>query len=551
MSIDLNKVLSAAEANIDLSDFVEEFKSVLLDQLNQANPPVYSPDKANPLWQAVMDTLKRKPFEAQADVVQAIATLLVKRGEQAGIINAEMGTGKTMMAIVLAAIMYYEGYKRFLTIAPPHLVYKWRREILETIPEAKVWILNGPDALAKLIQLRQGAKPHHGPEFFILGKVRMRMGFHWKLAFKRKVTGFRLQTDPETGEEERVEVSHVCCPDCYKPVLNKNKEPIATELFINLKSREKCEYCDSPLWTLMRPNGEESKELRVKLKKSLCKLPTIGPVKAKQILQKFGDEFIADMLADNMHDFINLMDENGDLIFTDRQAVRMERKMANLEFGFGEGGYQASEYIKRYLPKYFFDLLILDEAHEYKNLSSAQGQAMGVLASRVRKTVLLTGTLMGGYADDLYYLLFRALPRRMIEDGYKPNANGSFASSAMAFMRDHGVLKDIYTQREEGNHKTAKGKKTSTRSIKAPGFGPKGIHRYVIPYTIFLKLKDIGADVLPDYQEEFIDIPMTDYQQTEYKRYASILSSELKKALAKKDTPTKQGQNPKSIRQLH
>lgn len=300
-----------------------------------------------------------------------------------------------MMAIVLAAILYYEGYKRFLTIAPPHLVYKWRREILETIPEAKVWILNGPDALAKLIQLRQGAKPHNGPEFFILGKVRMRMGFHWKLAFKRKVTGFRLQTDPETGEEERVEVSYVCCPDCYKPVLNKNKEPIATELFINLKSREKCEYCDSPLWTLMRANGEESKELRVKLKKSLCKLPTIGPVKAKQILQKFGDEFIADMLADNMHDFINLMDENGDLIFTDRQAVRMERKMAHLEFGFGEGGYQTSEYIKKYLPKYFFDLLILDEAHEYKNLSSAQGQAMGVLASRVRKTVLLTGTLTG------------------------------------------------------------------------------------------------------------------------------------------------------------
>lgn len=64
----------------------------------------------------------------------------------------------------------------------------------------------------------------------------MRMGFHWKLAFKRKVIGFRLQTDLETGEEERVEVSPVCYPDCYKPVLNKNKEPITTELFINLKS---------------------------------------------------------------------------------------------------------------------------------------------------------------------------------------------------------------------------------------------------------------------------------------------------------------------------
>ena len=38
--------------------------------------------------------------------------------------------------------------------------------------------------------------------------------------------------------------------------------------------------------------------------------------------------------------------------------------MANMEFGFGEGGYQPSEFIKRYLPQGTFDLLIADEAHE-------------------------------------------------------------------------------------------------------------------------------------------------------------------------------------------
>ena len=41
---------------------------------------------------------------------------------------------------------------------------------------------------------------------------------------------------------------------------------------------------------------------------------------------------------------------------------------------------------------------------------------MGVLAAKARKTLLLTGTLMGGYGDDLFHLLFRALPGRMIED---------------------------------------------------------------------------------------------------------------------------------------
>ena len=118
---------------------------------------------------------------------------------------------------------------------------------------------------------------------------------------------------------------------------------------------------------------------------------------------------------------------------------------------------------------------------------------MGVLAAKARKTVLLTGTR--GYADDLF-LPVRILTQRMIEDGYRPNARGSMAPAAMSFMRDHGVL-DIYTERDGDSHKTARGKKLSVRTVKAPGFGPKGIHRFVLPFTVFLKLKDIGGNVRP------------------------------------------------------
>ena len=35
------------------------------------------------------------------------------------------------------------------------------------------------------------------------------------------------------------------------------------------------------------------------------------------------------------------------------------------------------------------------------------------------------------------------MPARMIEMGYRCSANGSMASSALAFMRDHGVLVDV------------------------------------------------------------------------------------------------------------
>ncbi len=79
----------------------------------------------------------------------------MNQGERAAIINGEMGTGKTIVGIALATVLNAEGYRRTLVLSPPHLVYKWRREILETVAGAKVWVLNGPDTLLKLIKLRE------------------------------------------------------------------------------------------------------------------------------------------------------------------------------------------------------------------------------------------------------------------------------------------------------------------------------------------------------------------------------------------------------------
>ncbi|WP_339417336.1 MULTISPECIES: SNF2-related protein [unclassified Pseudomonas] len=509
--------------SIDLTAFIDEFGDELLDSLNRSNPPVYA-GHINQARKRVIDELKRQPFSAQAEVIQAVAALLLDRDEQAAVINAEMGTGKTMMAIAVAAVMHKAGYRRTLVVSPPHLVYKWRREILETIPGARVWVLNGPDSLVKLLKLRdQLEEPYDGrQEFFILGRVRMRMGFHWRsVCWPRRAGGDH----------------HLAgCPDCGRILEDQEGNRITVEYFHQEERRRSCPHCHSPLWTLMRPGKAENGTRRATILKSMCRIPTIGPVRADKLLNDFGEDFLASMLIDNVSEFINLMDAQGNFIFNDRQAKRMERAMANIEFGFGEGGYQPTEFIKRYLPDGYFDLLVVDEGHEYKNSGSAQGQAMGVLAAKARKCVLLTGTLMGGYADDLFYLLFRILTRRMIEDGYRPNARGSMAPAAMSFMRDHGVLKDIYTERDNESHKTAKGKKLSVRTVKAPGFGPKGIHRFVLPFTVFLKLKDIGGNVLPAYQEEFIDIGMSAEQASAYQQLAGILTQELRQALARRDT---------------
>ncbi|HHJ1530385.1 TPA: helicase-related protein, partial [Pseudomonas aeruginosa] len=359
-------------------------------------------------------------------------------------------------------------------------------------------------------------------EFFILGRVRMRMGFHWRLAcWKKRAAGGQLLA---------------ACPDCGQVLEDLEGNLVTVEEFERGDRRRTCSSCRGALWTLIRPGKPNGGNRRATILTSMCRIPTIGPVRAERLLNDFGEDFLATMLVDNVSEFINLMDAKGNFVFSDRQAKRMERSMANIEFGFGEGGYQPTEFIKRQLPNGYFDLLVVDEGHEYKNSGSAQGQAMGVLAAKARKTVLLTGTLMGGYADDLFYLLFRILTQRMIEDGYRPNARGSMAPAAMSFMRDHGVLKDIYTERDGDSHKTARGKKLSVRTVKAPGFGPKGIHRFVLPFTVFLKLKDIGGNVLPDYQEEFVDVPMAPEQASAYQRLAATLTAELRQALARRDT---------------
>jgi hypothetical protein len=504
-----------------LSDFVTEFGDDLLDSLNRANPPVYAGLPRNHR-QRVITGLKRTLFPAQAEVVHAVAELLVDRGERAAIVNGEMGCGKTTVGIATAAVLNAEGYRRTLVLSPPHLVYKWRREIQETVAGAKVWVLNGPDTLVKLMKLReQLGVPPQGQEFFVLGRVRMRLGFHWKPAYCRR----------------RIPVGFAAaCPDCGQCITDLDGEPINPVDLDAEENRRKCAHCGSALWTLMRPRGLSSSDQSAAVLKALKRIPTIGEITAQKLMRTFGDAFLASMLGDNIHEFINLMDDRGELVFSDRQAHRMERAMAAMEFGFGEGGYQPSEFIKRYLPQGTFDLLIADEAHEYKNGGSAQGQAMGVLAAKARRTLLLTGTLMGGYGDDLFYLLFRALPARMLEDGYRPTRSGSMTAAAMAFMRDHGVLKDIYSESKGTAHKTAKGSKITVRTVKAPGFGPKGVLRCVLPFTVFLKLKDIGGNVLPPYDEEFREVAMAPDQAKAYRDLSGTLTMHLKQALAKRDT---------------
>lgn len=526
----LDTRLDAGAPKMSLHEFIGDFGQGLLEAVERECPPVYQGDK--PAHRdAVLHQLKRQPFDAQREVVHAAATLLVDRNEPACILNCDMGTGKTMISICIASVLYQEGYRRMLVLSPPHLVYKWRREILDTVPGATVWVLNGPDTLAKLLMLREVlGVVSKGPEFFILGRVRMRMGFHWRPAFVVR----RQLDEPFEGARAKGIPFNVreisCCPDCLAPiVMDESGLPAPPGAVEAADRRLVCPSCKGRMWTLQRPRARKSRWDLVL--DTVRQLPTIGPKTASRLMDVFGEDLLGDMLADNVYAFINLMDDQGNLVFSDRQARRMEKALGSMELSFGDGHYQATEFIKRYLPDQTFDLLIVDEGHEYKSPDSAQGIAMGVLAAKARKTLLLTGTLMAGYADDLFFLLWRIMTRNMLEDGYRYNNRGTLGTASTAWMRQHGVLKDVVKVTEGGDHRTARGKRVSVRTMKAPGFGPKGIARYVLPYTCFLKLKDIGQDVLPPYEEIFQEVAMTSEMDAVYSDMSSTLSDHLKKAL--------------------
>ena len=109
-----------------------------------------------------IEALLRKPFPAQALAIMGLA----KRWRQArtGMVVAECGTGKTLIS--LGAIhVHCEGSPfTALAMVPPHLVEKWAREALLTLPGVRVFIID---------DLRNGGdeNKHHG-----VNEVRLRHG---------------------------------------------------------------------------------------------------------------------------------------------------------------------------------------------------------------------------------------------------------------------------------------------------------------------------------------------------------------------------------------
>jgi len=521
-----------------LAQFLAEFGEPLMAQINRQTPVVY--DGRHDNWQDdVLAGLKRQPFPAQKHRIHACYAGLVTHGLPAVFLNGEMGTGKTLMGICVSALMQHEySRKPVLVISPPHLVYKWRREILDTVPQAMVHVVNGSNAIGELIRFRralvEGRLDPKRVHYLIFGRVRMRMGFYWRPACWKRPYRFTMTNDK--GERTVGSYDAVACPACGAYQTNSADEPILATPEWGTEQRKRCQQCEQPLWT-MRHREREDETAERKLRKFLLQLPGIGKVSADRLIDTFGVDMLTRIIDDNVQDFVNLCDSEGNFVFKDKHAAALEKTLGRLEFALRMISYQPSEYVKRYFPRKVFSLALIDEAHEYKNAGSAQGQAMAVLCNEAEKVLCLTGTLMGGYASDLFYLLFRAMPGVMVKMGYGANRHNSFAAAETRFMRQHGCLIDVfsYSGDQSESFQTARGKKTTLHVKKAPGFGPMGIAQFILPHTVFMRLTDLGEGILPAYSEETRMVMMSGAMLQHYRVLKLKLTAALEAALARRD----------------
>ncbi len=181
--------------------------------------------------------------------------------------------------------------------------------------------------------------------------------------------------------------------------------------------------------------------------------------------------------------------------------------------------YPPSEFIKKYL-KGFFDMVIFDEVHDFKAGGSLQGQSMGMLLRGNEKCLCLTGTLNGGYADDLFYLLYRMNPEILRRDGFS-------YSNTREWIEVYGVFQWERKLEEEDAY-FGRGRKKSAVMRKKPGVSPLVIGKYLLERTCFVRLADV-IDGLPPYEENVITLKMNQIQETNYNAFESSLRSAIKK----------------------
>jgi len=177
------------------------------------------------------------------------------------------------------------------------------------------------------------------------------------------------------------------------------------------------------------------------------------------------------------------------------------------------------EYVGRYM-KGWFDFATADELHQLAG-DTAQGNALGVLGRAAQRLIALTGTLMGGYSDDLFNVFWRMEPHVMAREGFAYGGQGR-----RDFQEQYGVLETI-EKVEDADNACSRATRKTVRVVRKPGASPLLFGKFLMSTTAFLSLEDI-SDNLPRYDESVISVEMDDVLQEAYEQLERDIRSAMK-----------------------
>ena len=231
-----------------LTDFMEDHGEEIAHHVINLHVPRYAFDPTDEEWAAVehLAPNARLPNRVEAGLLptqkhMAIAITRAILDESYGIINGEMGIGKSMSGTAVLEVLAAKGHDPYpaVVICPSHLVEKWVREIGKTIPDARAIIVERlPDVVRFVDAYEAGKLPHKS--VIIMSKEMAKLGPGWEAAVLPK----KVRVKRADGRV-RV-VTHYHCPKCGAVQTDDEGLPIVKHEHFT-KRRRFCRVCGQAL----------------------------------------------------------------------------------------------------------------------------------------------------------------------------------------------------------------------------------------------------------------------------------------------------------------
>ena len=477
------------EAVTNVTSYLNTFGVTVADRIRDQFRPLFDP-ASEPLSEevlAVNDYIQSKAgyslYDAQLAVAEAVKRPLDRKG--AALIIAECGSGKTKIGSTALGALYGlwasqhrkgAGKTSSVVMSPSHVTQKWVREIGETLPDTYAMVVRSVTDPNRLYAMYEAGDKN---VYAVLSKEKARDGYmrYPAVAWNRRRNAF-------------------LCPDCMEPLQMEISEDgsrymvNADQFFFQTehKQNHKCRKCGAVLWAPVTTERQLQ----------WARIGGYGWVyreRAEAHMRRTKNEAILDQLRN--------IAENPDGHYPVKGAYRR---------------FPLSTYIKKKM-RGKIDGFLADELHEYNN-ASGQGDAMAEIYSTAKQFVGMTATLINGYSSGIFHLLYRIVPGLMQKDGKPYRRPGDFDA-------EYGVVENTYEVKDGDYNSNRRTTKRKTKSKKLPGVSPLVFSRFLLEYTAFLSLSDMGKD-LPDYEEIPIPLDMPKEVSKAYNHAESILQHILK-----------------------